>query len=66
MITIVVQGGPRDLGPVHRIEAESPPDRLVLPFYGQHQHFERIDRTERVEGRDVPVFQWTYSTAIAE
>lgn len=51
---------------MHRIEAESPPDRLVLPFYGQHQHFERIDRTERVEGRDVPVFQWTYSTAIAE
>ncbi|MEH6374746.1 DUF5988 family protein [Streptomyces sp. KLMMK] len=42
------------------------PTRLVVAFYGQHQHFEDTGEMELVEGRLVPVFRFSYSTKIAE
>ncbi|MGW6456625.1 DUF5988 family protein [Streptomyces sp. NPDC055078] len=66
MIQVVVRGGPEGLSRIHQIDEQEPPDRLTVAYYGQHQHFVRTEFMQQVEGRDVPVFQWTYSTAIAE
>ncbi|MEU7318400.1 DUF5988 family protein [Streptomyces sp. NPDC007083] len=40
--------------------------KIVVPHYGRHQHFERAHTTKSASGMDVPVYRWTYSTAIAE
>ncbi|MBD0746745.1 DUF5988 family protein [Streptomyces sp. CBMA152] len=66
MITIVVEGGPEGLGRVWEIDAPVVPERWVVAFYGRHQHYERTGATVLVEGRQLSVFQFTYSTAIAE
>ncbi|MGX9883888.1 DUF5988 family protein [Streptomyces sp. NPDC002276] len=66
MITIVVDGGPEGMARVRRIDVRGIPDRWVVAYYGRHQHFERTGTTELVEDRPVPVFRFTYSTAIAE
>ncbi|WP_172384153.1 DUF5988 family protein [Streptomyces sp. MNP-20] len=66
MITIVTDGGPEDMGRVRRIDQEEIPERWVVAYYGRHQHFERTSATELVGGLRVPVFRFTYSTAIAE
>ncbi|MFI1105658.1 DUF5988 family protein [Streptomyces melanogenes] len=66
MIVIVIRGGPEGLGPVRHLDADVVPDRMTVPFYGHHQHFERTDEMAEAEGRQVPVFRWTYSTKIAE
>ncbi|WP_158835414.1 DUF5988 family protein [Streptomyces sp. NRRL S-350] len=64
---VVLRGGPPGLSPLHRIpEAQPAPSRVVITFYGRHQHFERTRRTESVRDVQLPVFQWTYSTAVAE
>lgn len=41
-------------------------EKFTVAFYGQHVHFERTGRFEMVDGRELPVFQWIYNTAIAE
>lgn len=41
-------------------------DRVTVAFYGRHQHFTRTQETRTVAGLDVPLYRWTYSTAIAE
>ncbi|MET9415655.1 DUF5988 family protein [Streptomyces klenkii] len=66
---VVLRGGPRGLPRHYRLPlghsgAESA--RLVVAYYGQHQHFERTGEMESTEGGRVPVFRWSYSTAIAE
>ncbi|MGW1030119.1 DUF5988 family protein [Streptomyces sp. NPDC002577] len=66
MITIVVKGGPEGIEPVRQLETESVPTEVRVAYYGRHQHFELTGDTELVEGRPVPVFRFTYSTAIAE
>lgn len=65
---VVLVGGPPEMPRVHRIPDRIAvgSDRIVVVYYGQHQHFEATGETELVEGRTVPVFRFTYSTAIAE
>ncbi|MFD3523100.1 DUF5988 family protein [Streptomyces sp. NPDC058653] len=66
--TVVLVGGPPELGTLFQIPAGVLMDasRLVVKFYGQHQHFEPTGETHLIDGRLVPVFSFTYSTAIAE
>ncbi|MEV7777624.1 DUF5988 family protein [Kitasatospora sp. NPDC088351] len=40
--------------------------QVVVTRCGQHHHFERSGGTEYVDGQLLPVFRWSYSTAIAE
>ncbi|MEW2581260.1 DUF5988 family protein [Streptomyces syringium] len=65
---VVLAGGPSEMARVRQLPAGGGGNstRIAVPFYGQHQHFEHTGETEVVEGRQVPVFRWTYSTAIAE
>ncbi|MGY9067425.1 DUF5988 family protein [Streptomyces sp. CAS3] len=41
-------------------------DRVTVAYYGRHQHFARTQETRTVSGLEVPLYRWTYSTAIAE
>ncbi|MFD3925648.1 DUF5988 family protein [Streptomyces sp. NPDC058614] len=66
MITIVVEGGPEGIDPVRRLDGAEMPGNVTVAYYGRHQHFEHTGRTQIVEGRRLPVFRFTYSTAIAE
>ena len=48
------------------LDALTVPDCIAIPYYGCHQHFERAEDVARVDGQLVPVFRFTYRTAIAE
>ncbi|MFE2879367.1 DUF5988 family protein [Streptomyces roseus] len=66
MRKVLLDGAPDGLNPVHLVRGPGIPDRLVVPYYGQHQHFELGRETALWEGEEVPVFSFTYATAIAE
>ncbi|MEV0323088.1 DUF5988 family protein [Streptomyces sp. NPDC050658] len=66
MITILLCGAPEGMEPVFELDALTLPERVSVPYYGCHQHFERADDVVRFEGRSLPVFRFTYRTAIAE
>jgi uncharacterized protein DUF5988 len=66
MITIAMEGAPEGMERVQRLDTGQIPERLTITYYGRHHHFERTEKTVEVGADDVPVFQWTYSTAIAE
>ncbi len=64
--TIALAGGPRSMRRVYRVAVADFADRVTVDFYGRHEHFESTGEFEVVDGRQVPVFRWSYSTAIAE
>ncbi|MED7950948.1 DUF5988 family protein [Streptomyces sp. BE20] len=66
MVTIILRGGPDGLHHVQQAAIDETSETAVVTYYGHHLHFERTGEVETVEGRQVPVFQWRYSTAIAE
>ena len=66
MIKILLRGGPDGLGPVFELEAQTLPERIAVPYCGCHQHFEHVDDVDHIGDRSLPVFRWTYPTAIAE
>lgn len=66
MAEIVLVGGPDGLGELPRMAVAGDPERLTVDYYGRHQHFQRSGEFQLVDGRRVPVFRWSYSTAIAE
>ncbi|MBA2951798.1 DUF5988 family protein [Streptomyces himalayensis] len=66
MINIAVEGGPEGIGRVCEIDAPVVPERWTVAYYGRHHHFERTGAVVRVAGVDVPLFRFSYSTAIAE
>ncbi|MEW2581520.1 DUF5988 family protein [Streptomyces syringium] len=65
---VVLVGGPPEVARVYRLpdRAAAGFERVVVAYYGRHQHFEDTGETELVEGQLVPVFRFSYSTAIAE
>ncbi|MEV4870364.1 DUF5988 family protein [Streptomyces syringium] len=66
VVTIVLTGGPNGLCRVQQLAETEVLEKFTVAFYGQHMHFERTGRFEMVDGRELPVFQWIYNTAIAE
>ncbi|MFF0416498.1 DUF5988 family protein [Kitasatospora sp. NPDC004745] len=67
MATVFLEGGPEGLGPrVRQVESYEAPEKVSVPFGGRHHHFESAGESTAVDGREVPVLRWTYSTAIAE
>ncbi|MFF3110877.1 DUF5988 family protein [Kitasatospora sp. NPDC057904] len=64
---VALRGGPSGSARLYRIPpGDADPSRVVVTLYGRHQHFERTSATESVSGARIPVFQWSYSTAVAE
>lgn len=66
MMTVVLHGGPDSLDRIVRTPGVEIPEQVTVDFYGRHEHFTRTGEVEPVEGVDLPVYQWSYSTAIAE
>ncbi|MFI9330250.1 DUF5988 family protein [Kitasatospora sp. NPDC052868] len=64
----VVLEGADDSLPADHADAEPvlTGSQVVVTRRGQYQHFERSGGTEYVDGQLLPVFRWSYSTAIAE
>ncbi|MCX5205773.1 DUF5988 family protein [Streptomyces sp. NBC_00237] len=63
---VVFGGGAGGVARVQQVAGAEPSQRVRLPTCGRHEHFERTGGIEVVEGREVPVFRWSYTTAIAE
>ncbi|MCI3928091.1 DUF5988 family protein [Streptomyces sp. AN091965] len=65
---VVLVGGPPELPRLYRLPEGTAEDasRVVVAFYGRHQRFEPTGEKELVQGQQVPVFRFVYSTAIAE
>ncbi|MFF4503706.1 DUF5988 family protein [Streptomyces sp. NPDC001401] len=66
MITVLLRGAPDGMEPLLELDTQTLPERIAVPFYGCHQHFERADDEPGQDDRTLPVFVWTYATAIAE
>jgi hypothetical protein len=65
--SVMLKDGPSGLAAVHRPSGGADGvTRLSVPFYGRNHHFERSAEVELVDGQPLPVFRWTYATAIAE
>ncbi|MGW2369475.1 DUF5988 family protein [Streptomyces sp. NPDC001667] len=65
-LTILLRGGPSGVAPLWQAAGGELPEKVAVAFYGRHEHFVRTAETEAVDGRQLPVFQWSYSTKIAE
>ncbi len=65
-MTIVLVGGPSGLVSTRQASGVEVPERVVVDHCGRHEHFSLTDEVAVVDGREVPVLRWSYSTAIAE
>jgi hypothetical protein len=66
-VEAVLEGGPDTIPTASRIQEVSPLDEKVkLPHYGGHEHFERVGvLVEDISCRQV-LFRWTMRTELAE
>ncbi|MEV0501580.1 DUF5988 family protein [Streptomyces spectabilis] len=65
-VLVVLRGGPGGVARTWRVAGAEVPQKVTVPYYGRHEHFERTSEVEVVDGREVPVFAWSYRTKIAE
>lgn len=63
---IVIEGGPRGLPRVQHISEATVAERVIVDNRGRREHLERTDSVEVVDGQQVPVFRWLYTTTSAE
>ncbi|MFD3612122.1 DUF5988 family protein [Streptomyces atroolivaceus] len=66
MTTVLLVGGPHAVVGVHEMSDDAVPERVVVAYYGRHEHYDNAGVEQVVAGRLLPVFRWTHSTAIAE
>ncbi|MFH8786956.1 DUF5988 family protein [Streptomyces roseoverticillatus] len=66
MRAIVLRGGPAGLLRVHHIAGTEIPEKVTVAYYGLHVHFVPAGDVEVVDGEELPVFRFSYSTVIAE
>jgi hypothetical protein len=66
-VTVALADGPSGLGPRAEVVADAPdPERVTVDYAGRHVHFERTGSLALVEGHELPLYRWSYDTAIAE
>ncbi|MEV7521809.1 DUF5988 family protein [Streptomyces sp. NPDC091371] len=65
-IPALLVGGPRELPPVTRLRAGAVPEKVTVRHWGRHEHFLFTGRYTEVEGARAALFEWSYSTKIAE
>lgn len=61
----VLEGGPKDL-PNRIVPVESPDSDVRIPFRGGYEHFTPTPRHKDTPNGDLPVYEWSYHTSIAE
>jgi hypothetical protein len=65
-LLVFLRGGPTDIPEVHEVEFDDLEDRLKLPHGNGYEHFEFTHQYKDVAGELMPVYRWSYRTAIAE
>ncbi|MET9643654.1 DUF5988 family protein [Streptomyces syringium] len=65
---IFLVGGPAELPPTWRLPpGQEDATEVTVPHLNKNEHFARTARTQAVAGgRELAVFAWSHSTAIAE
>ncbi|MET9418699.1 DUF5988 family protein [Streptomyces klenkii] len=66
MKAVLLTGGPAGLHRVHHVAGSELPEKVTVAYYGLHVHFVPTGDVEVVAGNELPVFRFSYSTAIAE
>ncbi|WKK21939.1 DUF5988 family protein [Streptomyces olivoreticuli] len=66
MKSVLLKGGPVGLHRVHHVEGGELPGKVTVAYYGLHVHFVPSGEVEVVDGEELPVFRFSYSTTIAE
>ncbi|GGV07949.1 DUF5988 family protein [Kitasatospora aureofaciens] len=65
-LLVFLRGGPSDIPEIHEVESGSAEDRLKIPRWNGYEHFALTQDFKDVGGVLMPVYQWSYRTAIAE
>ncbi|MGP3963715.1 DUF5988 family protein [Nonomuraea sp. 3N208] len=66
-ITVMLLGGPNHLPQERRIITVARGcEKIKLPFGGGYEHFLHRGEQKKIDGRELPVYQWIMRTAIAE
>ncbi|WP_024802773.1 DUF5988 family protein [Nocardia sp. BMG51109] len=66
-VHVLLTGGPAGLGPVARAtERDRVAGRLIVDFHGRHWHFVATGAGTEIDGQMLPIYSWSYTTAIAE
>lgn len=66
-ILAVLEGGPSSLSEELRTQVVSAyTQKIKVPYYGGHEHFERISELEENVLAEQIIFRWTMRTELAE
>ncbi|MCU7827360.1 hypothetical protein KSNIM_38175 [Kitasatospora sp. DSM 101779] len=63
---VLLRGGPSDIPEIHEVETDVIEDRLKIPRGNGYEHFEFTRRFQDVGDVLIPVYRWSYRTAVAE
>ncbi|MEU8926603.1 DUF5988 family protein [Kitasatospora sp. NPDC048545] len=65
-LLVFLKGGPSDIPEIQEVKSGSIESRLKIPRGNGYEHFEITQDFKDVAGVLMPVYQWSYRTAIAE
>lgn len=65
-LLVFLKGGPSDIPEIQEVRSGSIESRLTIPRGNGYEHFEITQDFADVGGVLMPVYQWSYRTAIAE
>jgi hypothetical protein len=65
-VLVLLRGGPTDLPAIWEIPDGEVEDRLKIARGNGYEHFEFCQEYDDVGGEPMPVYRWSYRTAVAE
>jgi hypothetical protein len=65
-LLVFLKGGPSDIPEIQEVKSGSTAGRLTIPRGNGYEHFEITQDFKDVGGVLMPVYRWSYRTAIAE
>ncbi|MFF7994800.1 DUF5988 family protein [Kitasatospora xanthocidica] len=65
-LLVFLRGGPIDIPEIREVKSGNAESRLRIPRGNGYEHFEITQDFKDVGGVLMPVYQWSYRTAIAE
>ncbi|MEV8099755.1 DUF5988 family protein [Streptomyces sp. TLI_235] len=65
-LLVFLSGGPSDIPEIREVESGAIEDRLKIPRGNGYEHFEFTQGFKDVGDALLPVYRWSYRTAIAE
>ncbi|MET8629842.1 DUF5988 family protein [Kitasatospora sp. NPDC004669] len=65
-LLVFLEGGPSDIPEIQEVKSGSIVNRLKIPRGNGYEHFEITQDFKDVGGVLMPVYRWSYRTAIAE